>query len=89
MIFLYFFAFPLAPSYQTERGHANPILWEKCIVQEIKGAVHIVRTRKNPILVGEFGEKVEKVDVAGLHRTLVDVIRADPSRPHGTLVLFR
>jgi len=32
---------------------------------------------------------VEEVDVGGLHRTRVDVVRADPSRPDGALVLFR
>jgi hypothetical protein len=39
-------------------------------------------------LVGEFREEVEEVDVAGLHRTLVDVVRADPGGPHGSLVLL-
>lgn len=47
--------------------------------------VHISYTVR---LVGELGEKVEEIDVACLHRALVDVIRADPRRPHGSLILL-
>lgn len=31
---------------------------------------------------------MEEVDIGGLHRTRVDVVRANPGGPNGTLVLF-